>query len=60
MTQLDMFKENSSDYLYGEVEKIRNSMDRRCRAIFALISEMQDQLLKMQENEGKIRKKESR
>lgn len=56
MRQLDMFKENSSDYLYGEIQKMRNSMDRRCRAIFALISEMQDQLLKMQEKDSNIRR----
>lgn len=51
--QLDMFHSSSNDFLYGEIQKIRNSMDRRSRAMFAIISEMQDQLIKMQEKENK-------
>ena len=51
--QLDMFHSSSNDFLYGEIQKIRNSMDRRSRAMFAIISEMQDQLIKMQEKETK-------
>lgn len=49
MTELNILKENSSDYLYGEIEKIRNSMDRRSCIIFALINEIQDELMKMKE-----------
>ena len=49
MNQLDLFYKNSDDFLYREIQKVRNSMDRRSRAMFAIISEIQDQLLKMQE-----------
>lgn len=51
--QLDMFRNSTDDFLYGEIQKIRNSMDRRSRAMFAIITEMQDALLKIQEKEKK-------
>jgi len=42
MNQLDLFYKNSDDFLYREIQKVRNSMDRRSRAMFAIISEIQD------------------
>lgn len=51
MNQLDMFTENSAGYLYGEIQKNKHSTDRMGRALLVLITEMQDQLLKMQEKD---------
>lgn len=53
MQQLDLFRDSSSDYLYGEIEKIRSSLDRRSRAMFAIISELQDQLMALKQKESK-------
>lgn len=53
MQQMDFLKEqNPENYLYGEIEKLKNSTDRRCRAIFALLNEMQDQILSMKKKDG--------
>lgn len=49
MRQMDLFRSSAEDYLYGEVAKIRDSMDRRSRAIFSLISEIQDQIVHLKE-----------
>ncbi len=50
MEQLNLFEKNNGEYyLYAELEKLRNSTDRRCRAIFSLLTELQDQVIKMQE-----------
>lgn len=51
--QLDMFHTSTENFLYGEIEKVRESLDRRSRAMFAILTEMQDQLIKMQEKENK-------
>lgn len=48
MQQLDIFnKSHETTYLYSEIEKLKNSTDRRCRAIFALLTELQNQILDM-------------
>lgn len=48
MQQLDIFnKSHETTYLYSEIEKLKNSTDRRCRAIFALLTEIQTQILDM-------------
>ena len=49
MQQLGLFPQNSDDFLYNEIEKIRSSMDRRSRAMFALITEIQDQVIQIKE-----------
>lgn len=49
MYQADMFRSNNEDFLYGEIEKIRHSVDKRSRALFALITEIQDQLMNLRE-----------
>ncbi|MFP3859241.1 MAG: hypothetical protein ACLFUW_00315 [Bacteroidales bacterium] len=49
MQQLDLFQTNSESYLFNEVEKIRKSLDKRSRAMFALIGEMQEQLILLQD-----------
>lgn len=51
--QLDMFYDSREDYLYSEMKKIENSYDRRFRAIFSLLKEVQDQLIKIKEKEEK-------
>lgn len=53
MYQLDLFKSTSDDFLYSEIQKVRTSMDKRSRAIFALLNELQDQVLKIQEKKDK-------
>ena len=49
MKQLELFERNSEEYLYGEIQKIRTSVDKRSRAMFALITEIQEQLMNLQE-----------
>ncbi len=50
MNKLDLLgKNDSSIYLYTEMEKIRSSMERRHDALFTLIKEIEDQLLLIQE-----------
>lgn len=53
MEQLDFFYNDDKSYLYGEIEKLKNSTDRRCRAIFSLLTELQDQVIKLQKEEKK-------
>lgn len=43
--QLDLFHNTETDYLYSEIEKVKHSTDKRCRAIFSLLSELQDQVI---------------
>lgn len=49
MQQLDLFYSDANTYLYSEVEKLRNSTDRRCRAIFSLLTELQEQVITLQQ-----------
>ncbi len=52
MQQLDIFSESHEiTYLYSEIEKLKNSTDRRCRAIFALLTELQTEILHMKEKD---------
>ena len=53
MQQMDMFHTSREDFLYNEIDKVRSSMDRRTRAMFSLITELEDRLYKMQEKEQK-------
>jgi hypothetical protein len=53
MNQMDMFYNRSEDYLYSELQKVKGSMDKRSRAIFALIAELQDQVIKMKEEKNR-------
>ena len=57
MQQLDFFNNSKEDFLYGEVEKIRTSMDKRTRSIFALIGELQDQIISIKADAEKCQKK---
>ena len=50
MIQLDMFNNSKEDYLFGQMQKLENSMDRRTRSLFALISEIQDQVLELKKD----------
>lgn len=54
MRQMDLFHTSGEDYLYEEITKIRSSMDRRSRAIFSLIAEIQDQIVGLKEKKEKI------
>ena len=56
MQQLDFFTNTKEDFLYMEIEKIRNSMDKRTRSIFALISELQDQVISLKAETESARK----
>jgi hypothetical protein len=50
MIQLDLFNNSKEDYLFGQMQKLESSMDRRTRSLFALISEIQDQLLELKKD----------
>lgn len=41
MQQLDLFQNGKDDFLFSEINKTQNSMNRQFRAVFALISELQ-------------------
>lgn len=45
MQQLDLFDEDKIFYLYSEINNIKNSTDRQRRAIFSILTEMQDELI---------------
>lgn len=51
MQQLDFFRENEVDYLFGEVSKLQNSTDKTRRAIFAHLSELQSQIIELKNNQ---------
>jgi hypothetical protein len=53
MYQLDMFNNSREDYLYNQVQKLENSMDKRTRSLFALISELQDEVMQLKKPEVK-------
>jgi len=54
MFQQDLFNKSSEDYLYSELNKTQNSMERQFRAVFALLTELQKKYnaLKGCENKG--------
>lgn len=43
--QLDMFASSSEDYLYSQLESLKYSMDKRFRALFALMTEEQKEVM---------------
>lgn len=53
MQQLDFFHKNSEDFLYSEIQKVRHSMDKRSRALFSLVSELQSEILTLREQQQK-------
>lgn len=55
MQQMDMFRSSGEDYLYGELQKTQHTMSRSFRALFALVTEMQTQIMQMQN--APVRKK---
>jgi len=59
MQQLDFLNSSTESYLYSEIEKVRHSMDRRSRAMFALLSELQDQVISLQNDKDKENKYKS-
>lgn len=50
MHQMDLFHTSSEDYLYGEIQKTKKTMTSSFRALFALVTELQTQVLNIQEN----------
>ena len=52
MQQLDFLTDSSVDYVYQELQKTNNSMDRRCRAIFSLLKELQDKIIRLEEEKN--------
>lgn len=47
MIQMDMFSNSKEDYLFNKIQQVEGSMDRRTKSLFALISEIQDQLMEL-------------
>jgi len=46
MKQMNLFNDS---YLFEELQKVRTSMDKRTRAIFSLLAELQTEILNMKE-----------
>lgn len=55
MQQIDMFNTDQISYLYTEINTIRNSTDRQRRAIFSMLTEIQDQVLDLREQLNKAK-----
>jgi hypothetical protein len=56
MNQPDLFTTEPTEFLYGEIQKLNRSLERRSRAIFALLHELQNEFLNLkqsQDSEGK-------
>ena len=51
--QLDMFYTDKENYLYTELQKIQSSLDRRTRSMFAMITELQDEIIRLKQKEEK-------
>jgi len=49
MQQMDLFDKTKEFFLYGEIEKVKTSMDKQRRAVFALLAEMQNEIIKLKE-----------
>lgn len=50
--QLDMFYTDKENYLYCELQKIQSSLDRRTRSMFAMITELQDEIIRLKHKEN--------
>lgn len=50
MQQMDFLDQNNEIFLYNKLERVEHSMDKRCRAIFSLINELQDQILQIKQS----------
>lgn len=48
--QLDLFRDTKEDFLYSQIQKVENAMDRRTRSIFAMITEMQTEIIELKKN----------
>lgn len=53
MQQLDFFDKDSNLFFFGELEKMRTSIDRQRKAMFAILTELQDEVLKLKEEKQK-------
>jgi 16S rRNA G966 N2-methylase RsmD len=49
MYQQDLFDNDKISYLYTEINSIRNSSDRQRKAIFSILTEIQDEILNLKE-----------
>jgi len=49
MQQLDLFDENNQYFFLTELEKVRNSVERQRKAMFAILTELQDEILRLKE-----------
>jgi len=49
MQQLDLFDRNNEFFFLTELEKVKNSVERQRKAMFAILTEMQDEILRMKE-----------
>lgn len=53
MIQMDMFNSSKEDYLYNQLQKLENSMDRRTKSIFAMLTELQTEVMNLKEKKEK-------
>lgn len=44
-----MFSNSKEDYLFNKIQQVEGSLDRRTKSIFALISELQDQVIELKQ-----------
>ena len=55
MQQMDMFNTSGNDFLFSEINKTQNSMNRQFRALFAIVTELQkkyNELKEIEKNDG--------
>jgi len=45
--QMDMFNNESNEYLFSELNKTQNSTNRQFRAVFALLTEVQKKYVEL-------------
>lgn len=48
MIQADMFENDASNYLWSELQKTQNSLDRVRRGVFVKVNELENLILEVQ------------
>lgn len=49
MNQMDLFDKTHDFYFFDQLQKVKTSMDKRTRALFSLMSELQNEILNLKE-----------
>jgi len=54
MNQMDLFDKSHDFYIFSEIQKMKTSLDKRTRALFSLMAELQNEILNMKEKNEHI------